>query len=151
MMVKAGVAAAVVVGGLQTLLAPPMKTGLWETTTSTRMQMPGGQMPPARAMKIRSCVTADSWSRAFGQMRQASRCSRVNENRTATRYSFDLSCPNLKGHGDMDFGGGNSGHGTMHVEADAGGKSMVVDTTWDSKYLGADCGAVTPMSPQIIQ
>jgi len=152
MIVKAVTAGGLLAGLLQMGSAPPMKTGLWEVTTSTTMQMPGNQMPPARTMKIRSCATADSWTKAFGgQGRQNSDCKPINQNRTATHYSFDLSCDNAKGHGEMDFGDGTTGHGTMHLEVNAGGRPMTIDTTWDSRYLGPDCGSVTPTTPQIIR
>jgi hypothetical protein len=152
MMVKALTTGGLLAGLFQAPLAPPMKLGLWETTATTTMQMPGMQMP-ARATKVRSCATAESWNRAFGQARQSKDCKPINENRTATHYSFDLSCStsNATGHGEMDFGDGTTGHGTMHMVMNAGGKAMTVDTSWDSKYLGADCGSVTPGSPQIIQ
>jgi hypothetical protein len=154
MMVKALTTGGLLAGLFQTGSAPPMKLGLWEVTTSSAMQMQGTQTMPPRVMKVRSCATADSWKKAFGgqaRMRQNSDCTLTNENRTATHYSFDLSCENAKGHSEMDFGDGMTGHGTMHMVVNAGGKEMTVDTTWDSKYLGADCGSVTPTSPQIIQ
>ena len=151
-MVKALATGGLLAGFFQTPMAPPMKLGLWETTASTTMQMPGMQMPP-RMTKVRSCATAESWNKAFGQSRQASDCKLMNENRTATHYSFDLSCSssNATGHGEMDFGEGTTGHGSMHMVVNTGGKAMTMETSWDSKYLGADCGSVTPGSPQIIQ
>jgi Protein of unknown function (DUF3617) len=151
MMVKAVVTGGLLAGLFQTPWAPPMKSGLWEVTTSTAIQMPGKQAPPPRSMKIRSCATANSWSKSFGQTRQNNECKLTNENRTATHYSFDLSCPNAKGHSEMNFADGSTGHGTTHMEVNAGGSTMTIDTRWDGKYLGADCGSVKPESPQIIQ
>jgi hypothetical protein len=150
MMVKVLTTGGLMAGFFQTPMGPPMKLGLWETTASTTMQMPGMQMAP-RTTKVRSCATAESWNRAFGQSRQSSDCKLTNENRTATHYSFDLSCPssNATGHGEMDFGEGTTGHGTMHMVVNAGGKAMTMDTSWESKYVGADCGSVTPGLPQI--
>jgi hypothetical protein len=84
MLAKAVVTGGLLGGFLQTPLAPPMKTGLWEVTTSTAMQMPGGQGPPARTMKIRSCATGDSWTKAFGGQGRQSDCKLTNQNRTAT-------------------------------------------------------------------
>jgi hypothetical protein len=152
MMVKAVVMSALLAGLLQAPMAPPMKLGLWETTSSMTMQMPGMQMP-ARMTKVRSCATADSWAKAFGQARQNKDCRPVNEKQTATTYSFDLSCTSSKatGHVEMDFGNGTTGHGTMHMVMDAGGKEMTMDQTWDSTYVGADCGSVKPGSPEILK
>jgi hypothetical protein len=152
MLVKAVVTGGLLAGWLQEPMAPPMKLGLWETTASTTMQMPGMQMAP-RTMKVRSCATAESWNKAFGQARQNKDCKPMNEKRTATSYSFDLSCSSGKasGHGEMQFGNGTTGHGTMHMVVNTGDKTMTMDTSWESTYVGADCGSVTPESPQIIQ
>ena len=152
MLVKVVATSGLLAGFFQTPMAPPMKLGLWETTASTQMQMPGMQMR-ARTTKVRSCATAESWNRAFGQSRQNKDCTLVNENRTATHYSFDLSCSssNATGHGEMDFGDGTTGHGTMHMVVNTGGKVLTMDTSWESKYMGADCGSVAPGSPEIIQ
>ena len=129
-----------------------MKLGLWETTSSTKMQMPGMDMA-ARTMKVRSCATAESWRKAFGSARQSKDCTPVNEKRTATSYSFDLSCSSSKatGHVEMDFGNGSTGHGSMHMVMNAGGKEMTMDTKWESKYVGADCGSVAPGTPDVLQ
>jgi Protein of unknown function (DUF3617) len=150
--VKAIVTGGLLAGFLQAPMAPPMKMGLWETTSSTKMDMPGMQMA-ARTMKVRSCATEESWNKSFGQSRQNKDCKPVNEKRTATTYSFDLSCTSNKvtGHAEMDFGNGTTGHGTMHMVVDTNGKTMTMDTSWDSTYVGADCGSVTPGNPEIIQ
>jgi hypothetical protein len=152
MLVKAVVTGGLLAGGLQTAMAPPMKMGLWETTSSMKMAMPGMDMP-ARTTKVRSCATLDSWNKAFGQSRQNKDCRPVNEKQTATTYSFDLACTSSKatGHVEMNFGDGTKGHGSMHMVVDAGGKSMVMDTSWESTYVGADCGSVKPGSPDILQ
>ena len=152
MLVKVLVAGGLLAGGWQAPMAPPMKLGLWETTSSTKMAMPGMDMP-ARTMKVRSCATAESWNKAFGSARQNKDCRPANENQTATSYSFDLVCTSSKasGHGEMNFGDGSKGHGSMHMVVDAGGKTMTMDTSWESTYVGADCGSVAPGSPQILQ
>ena len=152
MLVKAVVTGGLLAGFFQMPTEPPMKLGLWETTSSTKMQMPGMDMA-ARTMKVRSCATAESWRKAFGSARQSKDCTPVNEKHTATTYSFDLSCSSSKatGHVEMDFGDGTTGHGSMHMVMDAGGKTMTMETTWESKYVGADCGSVAPGTPEIIQ
>lgn len=150
--VKAVVAAGLLAGGFQTPMAPPMKLGLWETTSTTKMQMPGMDMG-ARSTKARSCATAESWSRAFGQAKQNRECAPVNEKRTATSFSFDLSCSsnNATGHVEMEFVDGTTGHGSMHMVVNTGGKALTMDTSWETKYLGPDCGSVKPESPEIVQ
>jgi hypothetical protein len=39
----------------------------------------------------------------------------------------------------------------MHMVMNQGDKAMTMDTSWESKYVGADCGSVTPGTPQIMQ
>ena len=152
MLVKALVMGGLLTGGFQAPMAPPMKLGLWETTSSTKMNMPGMDMA-ARSTKVRSCATAESWNKAFGQGRQNKDCKPVNEKRTATSFSFDLSCSssNATGHVEMDFVDATKGHGTMHMVVNTSGKALTMDTTWESTYVGADCGSVSPGSPEIIQ
>ena len=47
MLVKAVVTGGLLAGFFQMPTAPPMKLGLWETTSSTTMQMPGMEMAGA--------------------------------------------------------------------------------------------------------
>jgi hypothetical protein len=151
--VKAVVTGGLLAGFAQTSMAPPMKLGLWETTSSTAIQMPGMKMPPAEPEKVRTCATAESWSEAFGAGRQHKDCKPVNEKRTATTYSFDMSCSSSKatGHVEMDFGDGTTGHGTIHLVVNPGAKALTMDASWKSKYLGANCGSVAPGTPKVLQ
>ena len=151
---KSGVTMGVLLAGFfQTPSTPPMKLGLWEITTTVTMEMPGMPTQPPRTVKVRSCVTADSWTKSFGKMQQVGDCAVSHQSMTTSHYSFDMSCPsvNATGHGEMDFSTGTTGHGTMRMEMNAGGRQMVTSSVWDSRYLGADCGAVTPDKPQVIQ
>jgi hypothetical protein len=133
---------------------PPMKMGLWETTSSS--QMSGVDMPPgmpgmgARTIKIRACVTPESYAKAFNQ--QSGDCSRSNETWSGNTYSFDMSCRQGKttGHFEMTFEGENSGHGKTHLVINPGAHPMTIDTTMTSQFLSADCGSVTPDKPQIM-
>ena len=150
MLVKAVVTGGILAGLFQTPWAPPMRSGLWEVATSTAIQVPGKQSPQPRSVTIRSCATASSWAKSFGQTRQNNQCKLTNESRTATHYSFDLTCPNAKGHSEMNFADATSGHGTTHMVVTEGGQTMTIDTRWDGKYVGASCGSVKPESPQIV-
>lgn len=133
---------------------PPMKMGLWETTSSS--QMSGADMPPgmagmgARTIKVRACVTPESYAKAFSN--QSGDCSRSHETWSGNTYSFDISCRQgaTTGHFEMTFERENSGHGKIHLVINAGPRPMTMDSTMTSQYLSADCGAVTPDKPQII-
>ncbi len=154
LIMKSGVSVGALLAGLfQAPSTPPMKLGLWEITTTVTMEMPGMPAQPPRSMKVRSCVTAESWTKSFGKMQQTGDCTLSHQNMTAGHYSFDVSCPsmNATGHSEMNFSDETTGHGTMRMEMNAGGQQMVTSSVWDSHYLGADCGAVTPDKPQIIR
>jgi len=134
----------------------PMKLGLWETTSSTKMsgaQMPQGMTIPNQTTKVRSCLTQESWAKNLGASQRAQNCTRSNEVYTPTRYSFDISCPanGATGHFDMMFDSKESGHATMHMNVDRGGHAMTMDSTIDSHFVSADCGSVTPDKPEIVR
>jgi hypothetical protein len=155
-MVNSGVAVGVLLAGFFQLPATsPMRLGLWEITTTVTIQMPGMQMPaqPPRSFKVRSCVTAETWAKAFGSSQRVADCTRSHESFTPGHYSYDMSCPSLNAmaHGDMDFSGEGTGHGTMHMDMNAAGHHMISDTVLDSHFISADCGSVAPGKPEFLQ
>jgi Protein of unknown function (DUF3617) len=154
-MVKLFVGSAVLLGYMMQMPStPPMKMGLWSTTSTTTMSMPGMQMPQGagnRTTKVRSCMTPESYAKDVAEMQSQQRdCTRSNESWTGNGFSFDISCPktNATGHFKMTWSN-DSGHGTLHLEMSPGGRSMVMDTTLESHYVGADCGSVKPGSPEV--
>ena len=157
MMIASGVlAAGVFAGHFQMPSTPPMKLGLWETTSTLNLQMPDVpqmQGRPPQVVKVRSCLTAESWAKAFGNSGRRSECSLSNQTVTASHYSFDISCPSMsgKGHADLDFSNEGSGHGKLHMEASPSGHAVVMDTVYDSHFVSADCGTVAPDKPQILR
>jgi hypothetical protein len=138
---------AMLLGGFfQLPTTPPMKLGLWETNSTTMMQMPGMNMPPRppRTSKVKSCVTADSWAKNIGQA-QGQDCTKTNESFSGTTYSADVSCKSgAKGHVSMTFDTPETGHGTMHVDINAGGHPASMEMTMSSHFISADCGDVKP-------
>ncbi len=134
---------------------PPMKMGLWETTSS--MTMSGAQMPPGMAgagqtMKARQCFTPETWAKALGASQRQQSCTRTHEVYTSNHYAFDLSCPNsgTTGHFDMTFDSKESGHATLHMSMNNNGNEMNVDSTIESHFISSDCGNVSPDRPQIV-
>ena len=137
---------------LQLPIAPPMKLGLWETTSSMSMTMNGAahSMP---GMKSRTCVTAETWAKAFAGDRPGGECTRTGEKLTGSHYTFDLTCPKMNGtiHGDMEFAElGSAGHGKVHMEMSPGGHAVVSDMEFDSHFVSADCGSVAPGKAQLV-
>ena len=144
----------ILAGFFQTASAPPMKAGLWESTTSLTITLPGAKAP-ARAPIVqttRSCVAAGSWARAFGNSGRAASCTRLSETFADGRLSFDLNCPNLggTGHGEMSFHG-TTGHGRVHLDMKPAGQTVSSDTVIESRYVGAVCGVVAPGKTVVMQ
>jgi hypothetical protein len=134
--------------------APPMKTGLWESTNSLTITLPG-KKTPARAPIVqttRSCVTSGSWTKAFGNSGRAAACTRLEERFADGRLSFDLNCPNLggTGHGEMTFQG-TTGRGRVHLDMKPAGQAVSSDTAIESRYIGASCGSVLPGKTVVVQ
>jgi hypothetical protein len=141
-------------GFFQVPSAPPMKAGLWESTTTLTIVL-GGAKVPARAPivgKTRSCVSAGSWAKAFANSGREGACTRINETFSCGLLSFDLHCPNVNGsgHGEMSFSG-TSGHGRVHLDMKPGGQKVSSDTVIQSRYVGAACGAVAPGKPVVVE
>lgn len=144
-------------GWFQMPSKPPMKMGLWESTSTTTMKMP--DMPAGmpgmgggRTTKVRVCMTPETYEKDLARQQQQRECTISNQSTTANSYSFDISCPrnNATGHFKMTWEG-DAGHGTMHMDMNAGGHAMSMDSTMESRYLGADCGSVQPGSPEIVK
>jgi Protein of unknown function (DUF3617) len=139
-------------GFFQLPSTPPMKVGLWESTSTSHMTMPGMSMNmPPRTSKVQSCVTADSWAKTIGQA-QGQDCSKTSESFSGHTYSADVSCKSgAKGHVTMSWDSSDTGHGTMHLDVNAGGHPASVDMTMSSHFVSADCGAVKPGSAVPVQ
>ena len=154
LIVRSAVGAGVLFAGFQSPATPPMKLGLWETISTTSMQMPGMNMPPQppRAVKARVCVTAETWAKAFGNNDRMAGCTRSNDSYGAKHYSFDLSCPAMNGtaHMEMDFSSEDSGHGKLHMDMSPNGHHAIVDTVLNSHFVSADCGSLGPGKSEIV-
>jgi hypothetical protein len=150
---------AVLYAAFQMPAEPPMKMGLWEITSTIKMNMP--DMPPAmanmpgmgaRTTKIHSCLTKENYEKTFSQQGpQAKNCTVSNQKFSGKTYSLDLSCNDGKmtGHVENTFDSPNSGHSKSHIVMN-GGQSITMDGDSTMTFLGADCGSVTPDKPQIM-
>jgi hypothetical protein len=156
LIVRSAVAAGVLLAGFQLPTTPPMKLGLWESSSTITMQMPGMQMPamPPRSVKVRVCLTAETWAKALSNNNgRMNNCTRTHESYSAGHYSVDVSCPEMNGtgHFEMAFSGQDSSHGTMHMDMSPQGRHMIADSVVDSHFVSSDCGSVTPDHPQMVQ
>lgn len=135
---------------------PPMRMGLWEIVTNTKIVMPNmpAGMPGTgpRTVTMRVCMTPESYQKYLGQSQQMRDCTRSNEVWTSHSYSFDMSCNSGKmtGHSEGVFDSKEASHGTAHMQMN-GGLGVTVDATASSKWIAEDCGAVTPDKPQIVK
>ncbi len=135
---------------------PPMKMGLWETESATKMNIPG--MPVAmsglgnRTFKVRGCVTPESYAKYVNATQQRKDCEFTNTRWSSSSYTTDMSCNKgrMTGHTEVSFDSTESAHGTSHL-ATEGGKGMIGDSTFTMHYVGADCGSVTPDKPVIVK
>jgi hypothetical protein len=153
-------AAPVLLGGAFALFqmpaTPPMRMGLWETEAVTKMAMP--DMPagmPAmgpRTTKVRSCMTPETYQKYLGASASQKDCVRSNEVWSAHSYKFDIACNSgrMAGHAEIFFDSKEASHGVTHMEM-KGPRSMTVDATTTTKFISADCGAVSPEKPEIVR
>jgi hypothetical protein len=129
---------------------PPGKPGLWETSTSSQMNMPGMNMP-ARTSKVRSCVSADHWSQDLAKV-QNQDCTKTGEKFSGNTYTAEVSCKSgAKGTFTITWDSAESSHSTMHMDMNMNGRSMSMDSTSTGHFVSADCGAVKPGSAVPVQ
>lgn len=135
---------------------PPMKMGLWESTSQIHMEM--GSMPSFmakmmnRTYHVKSCVTPESyqkWMVSFNQQQKA--CVRSNEVYADHKYTADTTCNDgrMTSHTEMFIDSDTSIHGTTHINMTDHGATG--DSTTTTTWLGADCGSISPEKPQIIK
>jgi len=151
---------------------PNVKEGLWEMTVSTPGGMPGmssdalANMPPEQRARMeemmkqrginmsgntitaKSCVTKEKLAKgaAFSDSKSAN-CSHTVVKSTASHMEITFHCESksgstTEGTSKIDILGTDSVKGTTHVTTTSNGNSKTFDTTFTSKYLGADCGDI---------
>jgi hypothetical protein len=152
--------------------APPVKMGLWDGTTSTaitgmnlppevaeRLKAMGRPVPGSepRIMQTQSCLTPEKWKEMLTRAQDRQNCQLTNLKQDSSRMSADISCgsstgSSAKGHLDMIFISSEKIHGTLHIEAISPRQPqpIILNTTIDSTYQGADCKGVSPDTPKII-
>jgi len=150
---------------------PPIKMGLWQGTTVSRMT--GLQLPPEIVEKMKamgrsipgsepktieteSCLTPEKWKEMFAKSQERENCKIENLKQDSSGMSADMVCTSGggsgKGHMQVNFISSEKVHGTMHMEmvTERQPQPIVVDMTFDSTYQGADCKGVSPDTPKVI-
>lgn len=153
--------------------APPVKMGLWQGTTVSKMT--GLQLPPEvvekmkamgrpvpgsepRTIETESCLTVEKWKEMFTNLQQdRAGCKTENLKQDSSSMSADITCDSSrmgtgKGHINVNFISTEKLHGTIHMEMVTGGQPqpIVLDTTFDSTYAGADCKGISPDTPKVM-
>jgi hypothetical protein len=141
--------------------APPMKMGLWETTSVTNMQMPAGMpagMGAPRTSTTQSCITPESWQKSMERMANPrGECTYQDKTITATGMTFAMTCTmrNVTSttKGKVTFDSPEKATSNIHIEMAMpgmpGGGNMVTEIKGTTKYLGADCGSVKPYTDKM--
>jgi hypothetical protein len=146
-----------------------VKLGLWQMTVTHSMSgMPAipaeslAKLPPEQrarfeaAMKQsmgepstsvhKECVTKEKLAKesVFGDDRK--NCTRTVVSSTGSKLEVKLHCEEDKGKTDgtllLEVVNADSVKGTMQSVTNSEGRSMKMNFTFDSKYLGSDCGDV---------
>jgi hypothetical protein len=152
--------------------APPVKMGLWQGTTVTKMS--GLNLPPdvvakmkemgrpvpgaePTTMEMQSCLTPEKWKEMFTKAQSNENCKIANLKQDSSGMSADVVCASArggtgKGHFEMSFISPEKVHGTMHMEmvSEQRPQPIVMDMTIDNAYQGADCKGVSPDTPKMI-
>jgi hypothetical protein len=119
----------------------------------------GGSAPTSVTSK--SCVAAQTSMDALlnqQQNRSGMKCTFTNRVQTADGASFDTSCTTpqgtANGHSTFHMTDDEHVNGTTHMTLDmtSNGRTMqaTIDSTYTTKYLGADCGDVKPGSAAVV-
>ncbi len=151
---------------------PPVKMGLWQGTTVSKMT--GLQLPPEmvermkqmghplpgsepKTIETESCLTPEKWKEMFTRAQANETCKIENLKQDSSGMSADIVCDSArggtgKGHLQVDFISTEKVHGTMHMEMTTQRQTqpIVMDITYDSTYQGADCKGISPDTPKVI-
>jgi hypothetical protein len=129
----------------------PVKAGLWGTHVTVKAG-PSNVSDDAQYC-FSAGTTLGDYLTATNRSIPGTTCNTSNKINTAHGVSYDTVCSGgsmgSKGHIDFQLTDAEHFSGTSHttVTGASQGKSvnMVVDKTFNAKFLGADCGSVKPL------
>jgi hypothetical protein len=157
---------------VQNAAEPPVKMGLWQGTTTIKLS--GLQVPPEVAEKMKamgrpmpgseprtietqSCLTPEKWKEMIAKMQDRENCKLTNVKQDATEMSADIACQTTGGGSAMgrvqaNFLSSEKVRSTGHMEITTPRQpqAIIMDTTFDSTYLGSDCKGISPDTPKVI-
>jgi len=117
--------------------APDMKEGLWEITTTSKMEMPGMSMamPP---VKYTQCLTKSDFVPKKEEPGQE--CEKMSVNVSGNTVSWSIKCKSkegiIKGTGQITYKG-NTYEGVMNMTfPDQGGGEGKMTSNMTGKWMG---------------
>ena len=154
---------------------PPVKMGLWETSSTSHIA--GLQLPPDVAAQLKAmgrslpggthtlvtqgCLTPEEWQKQMADMNKPpdSDCKTTNRQVTPRSVSFDISCKSengatTNGHWEMHVVDNEHGQGSAHMTSSTPGphgQNLTMDMTFNSHYLSSNCGEVKPGDAKVIR
>jgi hypothetical protein len=151
--------------------APPVKMGLWKT--SSTITTSGFQLPPDVAARMKaagrspgeprtvntlSCLTAEKWKKIFDPSQHDQKCQFTNQQQSSSGMSADMACSSgngahtSTGHMAMTFDSTEKMHGKFHMEVNSQSQPhpILIDNSFTGLYQGADCQGVSPDTPKVL-
>jgi hypothetical protein len=145
-----------------------VKEGLWEMTVTHSMTgMPAANIPPETLAKLppeqrahmeammkgapstsvrKECITKEKLEKYSAFDANRGNCTRTVITSTAGKLEMKFHCEEKQSSSDGTFlveaMGSDSVKGTMHSVTNNNGRTMNMDFTINSKYLGPSCGDV---------
>ena len=155
----------------QTQTTPPIKMGLWKT--SSTITTSGFQLPPEVAARMKasgrdpgqprtvntlSCLTAEKWKKVFDPTQHDQHCQFTNQQQSSSSMSADMACSsgagahNATGHMAMTFDSTEKMHGKFHMEVNSQSQPhpILIDNTFTGVYQGSDCQGISPDTPKLL-
>jgi Protein of unknown function (DUF3617) len=129
---------AVTLAAAQAQTAPPVKMGLWKT--SSTITTSGFELPPDVAARMKamgrspgqphtantlSCLTAEKWKKIFDPAQHDQKCQFTNQQQSSSGMSADMACSSgggahtSTGHMAMTFDSKEKMHGKFHMEVNS--------------------------------
>jgi len=151
---------------------PPMKMGLWQSTSTAtmsgltlppdvvaRLQAAGRPIPGSQphTTVVQSCVTPDSWKKMFTDMQQNKDCVFSNVQQSSSGMTADVTCKGgrgeTSGHFEATFVSTEKITGKVHMTITMVSQPnpITADTTFESVYQGSDCKGVAPGEGKVVR
>jgi len=151
--------------------APPVKMGLWKTTST--MTTSGFELPPDVAARMKamgrspgeprtvntlSCLTAEKWQKIFDPSQHNQKCQFTNQQQSSSGMSADMACSSgagahtSAGHMAMTYDSSEKMHGKFHMEVTSQSQPhpILIDNSFTGVYQGADCQGISPDMPKVL-